>query len=472
MNLKPRNLRKQLLSYLFASAVIVFLLTELIFIEKNRRSLVKISDKNAEAYALNLVAMTRDELGGTTKLNSLDEIMREFGDRHTQAYFLIIRTSDNKELERSESLQNTNLSLPAALRRLPHGRTHFWTTRINGGPVRFVALREFARPDADEECLFIVGFSQRYLWKRLQETIEVTAPILGIGLIAMLLLSWIVVHRGLTPIRKLEQEVRYISSSNLTPVTIPQTKEFVGVATTLNTIIAELKKSFERERRFTANVAHELRTRISEMRALCEVALKYGDNLDEHNRSNYEEILVSAKEMQATVMNLLTLARCHSGQLKPRRDIVELQPLVNSIWTKLAEQASAKKITFQSDIPADLSIVTDKELLETILQNLFSNAVSYVTEHGLIEWRARIQIDRFSFSISNTVENLSDSDLQYLFEPFWRKDKVRSSGDAHSGLGLALVQSLAEVLGFTVNARLTTPTLLTITLSGKTSQAL
>jgi two-component system sensor histidine kinase QseC len=477
MPLKRRSLRRQLLIYLFASAVIVFLLTELIFIEKNRRSLVKMLDKNAQAYALNLVAMMRSEPGRTIGLDSFDDMIREFGDHRMSVYFLILRVSDNAEIGRSESMRNVSLSLPTSLRGLPRGVAHSWNARIDGQRVRFVALRESAQTYTEtqegrslngDECFFIVGLSQRYMWKRLQETIEVTAPVLGIGLAVMLLLSWMVVHQGLKPIRKLEREVKSISSSNLTPVTVPEIREFANAATTLNAIIGKLKESFERERRFTANVAHELRTRISEMRALAEVALRYEDNLNEQDRRNYEEILVSAKEMQATVMNLLTLARCHSGQLKPQKETVELQALVECVWRKWEKDASARGLAVRCDVPANLLIVTDKDLFETILQNLFSNAVSYAAERGTVEWKADARGGEFCFSLSNSVENLSETDLPYMFEPFWRKDKARSSDENHSGLGLSLVQSLTGVLGFAVNARLTTPTVLTVTLSGKT----
>jgi len=499
MRFKPQSLRKRLLLYLSIVAVIVFFLTEMIFLEKNRRSLVKMLDKTAEACVLNLAALTPGEPDGIIGWNSFDDIMKDFGGHSTRIYFLVLRVHDNREIERSESLKNINFSLPQPLHEFPREEAYFWNAQIHGKRVRFVALRQAAKmepekaeaeeviPDEEKpqmpqngvssldtgenECVFIIGLSERYIRKRLRDTFEVTGPILGIGLALMLLLGWIVINRGLEPLRHLEREVDSISSSNMAPVTIPEDKELASIAKTLNATINNLKEAFERERQFTANVAHELRTRISEMRSLSEVALRLEENPDEYNRKNYEDILASAKEMQKIVINLLTLARCHSGQLKPRKDKVELNPLIRTIWNEYADRASARGITVHCDVPSDLVIATDKDLFETLLQNLFSNAVSYATAQGKIEWRSDIQNDEFSFSLSNSVNDLSENDLHSMFEPFWQKDEARTPGGNHSGLGLALVRSLADVLGLTVNAHLTTPTFLTITLTGKPNKS-
>jgi two-component system sensor histidine kinase QseC len=232
-------------------------------------------------------------------------------------------------------------------------------------------------------------------------------------------------------------------------------------------MIADIREAFERERRFTANVAHELRTPVSEMRSLAEVALRYQTDLDAQNRKNYEDILASAKEMQATVLNLLTLARCDSGKLQPEKERIPLEPLVSSTWREFADAAASKAIRVHHEVSADTSITTDEALFRLILKNLFSNAVRYTNEGGEIEWKTVVDEDNFSFSLSNSTENLSGHDISCIFEPFWQKDKARTSGDAHSGLGLSLVQSLAALLGLQVSARLTTPTHLTVTLSGK-----
>jgi two-component system sensor histidine kinase QseC len=531
MGKTSKSLRNQILLYLFISALVVSCVTEAIIIERSRRALTQTLEETAKAYATGLASLTEIDETEEVEFEFSEDIMREFGGEEPSGFFLIRRLIDSEEIERSESLEDEDLALPDSLEGIQPGDVRFWDGAIDDKNVRFIALREHARMDEDDEededgeillqpeeeenvidenegeekevlleaeqeedpleedeeeegssalggegeppppqeneFLFIVGLDKDFIYERLQGTITATAPALAIGLVLMLLFVWIAVNRNLKPLKALEDEVKSISVSNMSPVTVPDVTEIAAVAQTLNGMVGDLKEAFERERRFTSNVAHELRTPISEMRSLAEVALKYGIDLGEQERKNYEDILASAKEMQKTVINLLTLARCDSGYLQPKRARVELVPLIDSIWKELSETAKDKRIRTSHNLPSGLFVFTDEELLKLILQNLFCNAVVHAAEHGVIEWSASTNNGAFVFSISNSVENFSSEDLSNIFEPFWRKDEARTSGDGHSGLGLSLVKTLCDLLDFSIDARLGAPTLLTMTISGK-----
>ena len=101
---------------------------------------------------------------------------------------------------------------------------------------------------------------------------------------------------GLSPLRTLEKEVRLISSSNLIMVSIPSVIELAQISSTLNLVISNLKDAFDRERRFTADVAHELRTPISEIRTAAEVALQKPSTLNADEQNALQDILASAKK--------------------------------------------------------------------------------------------------------------------------------------------------------------------------------
>lgn len=335
MSKTSRSLKTQILLYLFLTAFFSSFLTEVIIIEKNRRSLIKILDQTAMAYAKGLASLVEIKQNGEVKIEFADEIMRDFSDKDPSAYFLIRRVVDDMEIGRSHSLEDEDLLLPDSLVQIPPGKVQFWDDEIGDKKIRFIALCEYARSEEedeedlkatqkqnssrlkDNEFFFIVGLDKEYIYKRLEGTIRATVPALAAGFVLMLSFVWIAVNHNLKPFEKLEKEVQSISVSNMSSVTIPEVREIASMARTFNLMIGDLKEAFERERRFTSNIAHELRTPISEMRSLAEVALRYGADLDEKDRRNYEDILASAKEMQKTVINLLTLARYHSGQLNP-----------------------------------------------------------------------------------------------------------------------------------------------------------
>lgn len=495
---KPYSLRSRLLFYVVLVACFVFLFTELIIVDTSYRALIKVSNQTLEAYALSLASLVEVERDGRVDFDASGTIMPDSTGRNPRTYFLIIRASDNSEIARSDSLQGANLSLPRALEEIRPGKKTYWQSYINGKRIRFLGLRKFsqsedepadaeesgASPDTAlsastrkshparpvEEFLFVVGANNHDIRERMENTVGVTGPALGAGLVVMILLSWVVISRSLEPLHRLDREVQPISASNMAPVTVPEAREVANFAQTLNRVIGNLRNAFERERRFTSNVAHELRTPISEVRSLSEVALKCEENLSENNRRNYEDILASAIEMQKTVSNLLTLARRTSGNLKTGKDAVELKPFITAISKEFAGVATDKNIKVTSEAPSDLSIITDSNFLKVILQNLFSNAVTYTPEGGAIGWKLDVTENEFVISISNSVKDLSDGDLNFLFEPFWRKDETRTPGSDHNGLGLALVQSLSSALGLRVSPHLENSSLFTITLAGQKTQ--
>ncbi len=493
MNQTYKSLKRQILVRLFLITAVVFILAEGMILKQSHRALNNALDNALKARAESLATLTEVESDGEIEFEFSDDVMRDFSGPDPKAYFLILLLPDNKEIGRSESLGSEKLDVPVPLEDIAPEKPFFWNTRIRDKSVRCIALREYSHQDSVEtpestseeensfssrqdataiieksnELLFLAALDRSETDRQFLGMLKLTSAALGIGLFLLLLSGWVVVLRSLKPLRELEKEVQFISAQNLVPVKVPSIQEIASVAHALNRLIKNLKEAFERERRFTADVAHELRTPIAEMRSLAEVALKWPNGRIDQERKNYTDILASAKHMQNIVTTLLTLARCDAGALKFQKQEVHLETIINSTWQQFENKAVEKRLAINSNVPSEISISTDKELFETILANLFSNAVEYTPEGGKIEWKASLKDTEFSFSISNTTKELMEEDLPHLFERFWQKEEARGHADTHGGLGLALVSSLATILGFTINAHLTTPSFLTITLSGK-----
>ena len=267
-------------------------------------------------------------------------------------------------------------------------------------------------------------------------------------------------------LRAFQDEMELINESNLVPVNIPQTEEIAGVANSLNTVIDNLREAFNRERRFISNVAHELRTPVSEIRTLTEVALKWPENLDEQSQKNYTDILDASRQMQIIINNLLILSRYDSGSLQIQKERFTLKPLTVSFWKNYYELAKTKKIVLNNKIPAHFSLYTDKYMFLLIIENLLTNALNYSRSNSMVDLNVISNDTSFHLSVSNPAEDLSQDDLPLLFERFWCKDQSRMSDSNHSGLGLSLVQSIATFLGYEVKANLSKTKNLTITISG------
>lgn len=262
------------------------------------------------------------------------------------------------------------------------------------------------------------------------------------------------VRLGLSPLEQLAQQAAAIAPESL-GVRFPTAglpDELKPICRRLNESLDRLQAAFQRERRFTADVAHELRTPITELRTLADVALKWQGDL-ETSASYFRDVQEIAGQMEKTVSTLLALARCQSGALAIAPENLVLGEVVQDAWNSQREQAASRNLAVRFDIPASLVLETDRTLLLAMVANLLANAIEYTPRGGSMECRAELSGSETKLVVSNDADSLCPEDIPSLFEPFWRKDPARTDS-SHSGLGLALVAAYADVLGGRVDAQL------------------
>lgn len=253
--------------------------------------------------------------------------------------------------------------------------------------------------------------------------------------------------RGLRPVDAVAAQVSRLDAERLeTPVHLARTpRELAPIVDQLNDLLKRLADSFGRERRFTGNVAHELRTPIAELRSLAEVGAAWPDDKEAIVRF-FEDVHDIAERMDAMIGDLLLLARCEAGFETVERRPVPLRALVEASWERLAARAHDRGLSIRLEVPDDLVLETDPSKLGIIVANVVGNAVSYAHEGGTVACRGGHSVDRFHLVVANPADRLEEQDLERLAEPFWRKDTARASA-VHAGLGLAVARGLADLLG-------------------------
>lgn len=221
--------------------------------------------------------------------------------------------------------------------------------------------------------------------------------------------------------------------------------ELAPLAKRFNEALARIDHGVRREIRFNANVAHELRTPVAELRAIAEVGLQEcEDGALEHPASYFEDANELARRMGRLVDTLSSLNRSGLGREELDVSRTDLVALVERAWSPHAEKAKNRQLKAQFNLPNAWSVDTDPALVMALVTNLFSNAVSHTPREGVIMVAA--DASERCLSISNTNDDLVPDDLEHLIEPFWQKDASRSER-THFGIGLALVDAYARVLG-------------------------
>jgi len=288
----------------------------------------------------------------------------------------------------------------------------------------------------------------------------------GLSVLGLTALTVTAISRwGLAPLQAVANQAGQIDASKLDYrfPTAQLPAELKVICERLNNLLSRLESAFLRERRFSADVAHELRTPIAELRSLAEVALKW-PGPDAAANSAFAEAREIALQMQGIANGLLAIAGGEGGTQAVQRESVCVAEAARKSWEPFAAKAARKNLQVHSELHELAPIETDRAMLGQIMTNLFSNAVEYTASGGSLRFCLRLDGNGVDFRVTNAAHNLTPEDLPHLFDRFWRKDKARSSSE-HSGIGLSVALAFARVLGMDLQASLSPEGLLTMQLS-------
>lgn len=332
--------------------------------------------------------------------------------------------------------------------------------------VRFVPRQELhaGHASAKRSLTLVVAHSTAGLETTLA---HVRGVLGGVGLGTLVVLSVVlagVVHRALRPITRLSTQIAGIGERELDKRIDAQgiPVELVPVVERLNDLLTRLAAAFQRERRFTGDVAHELRTPLAGLRITLELALKRGRTPEEYRHTLGGALDVSL-QMQRLVENLLQLARADAGQLEFRREPVDVVAVARECWATLQEYAATRDLRLEWNTCAATTVESDSDALRLILRNILHNAATYAVDGTTIRVAVTIEREHIVLRVSNDAA-LSAADAPRVFDRFWQADTARRRHpEAGAGLGLPLCQALVEQLGGSITAAVNAERVFTIT---------
>lgn len=446
------SIRARLLLGALLGTLAVLLLASCALYGITRESLRQAFDDALLARALSLASLVEYE-DAHLEFEIEDRAMPEFSRSDRPEYFQIWR-ADGSVLRRSASLGESDLQLP--------GQT---TTTVVTGPVllpdrrngRGVTIETVARAEsagiAAPNIRVAVAKDTADLERQLAGLARLLVLIAFLTLLVTGAVLTVVIWAGLRPLSRLTEQIAGLSADNLSSrIVLPGAPaELYPVMEVCNGLLGRLQTVVDRERSFTADVAHELRTPLAGLRSTLEVALSRPRGLNEC-RSAMNACLDITGQMQGMTANLLSLARLERNQVEAQCKPLLLQELLSECWEALALRAEQKRVTVTWAVRPELTVKTDRDLLRQILVNLLENAVNYVNSGGDIHIASASGSQFATLRVSNTGSRIAADDAARVFERFWRGDASRDGGGAHVGLGLSLVRRLALVLGGAIDA--------------------
>ena len=253
------------------------------------------------------------------------------------------------------------------------------------------------------------------------------------------------IEKGLKPLELLKVKVDGIDVEKLSqPIVLDaQTSDLESLVTAMNTFLARISAGYDSEKRFSADAAHELKTPISEIMNMAEVAIKWPDKVN--HLEFYRDLLESSEKINLIVKNLLELARAKNQAASSLQSKISVSQCISDCWKTLNPQAKMKNVSIEINDESELKAISSEVEFAGIVSNLLSNAVEYGRAGSCISVLVSENNGLGAISISNYTDDLESSDLNYVFDSLWRKDKARKS-DLHIGIGLAIVKEYAALL--------------------------
>ena len=458
-----KSIRRQLtLQLLAATCVLMGGGLATLFLAARAAMLDQFDDAlRAKALAISTVTRTG---GDGVRVAFHDRFLRGFDDDRKRDFFQLW-DQQGQTVARSESLgRRRELEWREGK---PEKPARWNVTLPNGKPGRAVAfLFEPARDEGagrgKAEARLVVASEREDLDETIWQLLGIAAGCAALLVGATAVLIPVVLRRGLRPLKTVGEQAGRIDAGTLA-MRFPTAElpvELQPIAQRLNELVARLEQSFERERRFSADLAHELRTPLAELRSMAECALKWPDA---RSPTADRDSLAIAQQMEMLVTQMLALARGEQGQLKARLEAVAVEQLVTEVWRGFAPQAAERNLETSFALASAASIA-DPALLRSVLVNLCANAVEYTPIGGRIDVASEQTDDRVIVRIANTTANFEPDDLDRMFDRFWRKEASR--GGSHLGLGLSLAHNFAVAMKWSLCARLEEGERLVFTLSG------
>ncbi|HEX5392153.1 MAG TPA: ATP-binding protein [Rhodocyclaceae bacterium] len=319
---------------------------------------------------------------------------------------------------------------------------HIWNNEI----WRFYSEEDDTAPTTDDHHRVYVA-QNHDVRDELSEDValRLMAPLL-LGLPLLALAIWATVGAATRPLSTLAAQVRGRQPQRLDPIvstsSLPQ--EVAPLVVAINDLFQRVETAIEHERHFTADAAHELRTPLAALKVQAQVAQRAADPIA--RAQALSQVLAGVARMTHLVEQLLTLARLDPQQPLPATEEVDMAALAAEVAAQAAPEAMAKQQTLEVQEQASCRVRGNRSLLQVLVRNLVENAIRYTPEAGRID----IEIGERSIAVTDSGPGIPEEERERVLSRFYRVADQAREAPSGAGLGLSIVNRIAELHGATL----------------------
>lgn len=222
-------------------------------------------------------------------------------------------------------------------------------------------------------------------------------------------------------------------------------EEIVKLANSLNKLLDRLERAFKQISQFTSDVAHELLTPLTVIKDEIEITLMRRRRSSEYINT-LNTIQKQTERTISIIKSMLYLARAESGVIKANLGMVNVSDLIYELISTFGLKARQKNVKLKFYCDGDVFVYSDEKLLFEALKNIIDNAIEYTDSNGKVEITCENVNGGVKISVSDTGIGISENDLPYIFDRFYRGRNAFEINPSGTGLGLSLTKSIIEIL--------------------------
>ncbi len=321
-----------------------------------------------------------------------------------------------------------------------NGQSVYETLTSNG-----IAYRIYSRPITENNQFYgVLQLAQSLdnVTSALQRLLLLLAIIVPLTLAFASFGGFWFAERALAPMDRITRAAQRISVQDLSQrlnLNLPD-DEVGRLARAFDAMLARLDEAFQRERRFTADASHQLRTPLTVMRGNIDVALSRPRSQKEYARV-LSELGEEVDRLTQMANNLLVLARADASKLPLQFDSLSAMRLLQAVSDEMRPLADERGITIVDKVDAEFTLWADEDKMLNVLFNLVENALKFTPPGGTITLSATRENERAVITVADTGAGIAPEHLPHIFERFYCADEAPSA-DGGVGLGLAIAHAL------------------------------
>jgi len=263
--------------------------------------------------------------------------------------------------------------------------------------------------------------------------------------LGVLLSALFIARFSFMPIERIVRRISLMKAGKPLPEEMKEW-EMDGILQAFMEMQDENMKQIESHRRFTSDVAHEIRSPLTALKGSIEVALRR-DRTAEEYRDVLRRSLDEVNRLQGIAENLLLLSRADYNIIEMRKEWFDLNELVQSIVDRLKGMIAEKGIVLREEYHEPLEFFGDQGFIDQAISNLLDNAIKYTPRGGVISIRTSCINSSILVAVSDSGPGIPREEQEKVFQRFYRLDRARSRASGGAGLGLSITQWIIESHG-------------------------